>query len=134
MRVYREENGKKVYIYTVPAILDATGITRTVYTARRSMSHAIMDSMTQASSRPAAMRDKIVYDNISRADVGRSTENEKAVAEWNYILRLYGKTPISNTLPERVNPDELKPLAESSASKATGNTSVAVEGFEDDDW
>ncbi len=134
VRVYRLEGTNKKYLYTVPAILDASGITKTVYTSRRSMSHAIMDATAQAQARPATMRDKIIYENISRADVGKSTENEKSIAQWNYILRRYGMEPISDTLPEDADLSELMPLEKATASKVSGGTTVAVEGFEEDDW
>lgn len=134
VRVFKMEGDKKVYLYKVPALLDASGLTRTVYTARRSMSHAITDAIVSAQSRPAGMRDKILYDKISQADVGQSKENEESIAEWNYILRLYGKKPLSDTLPERVNAADLKPLDSTAVAAAVGNTSVVVEGFEDEAW
>lgn len=134
VRVFRMVDGVKKYLYTVPALLDATGLTKTVYVHSRSMSHLISSAVATANSRPANMREKIVEQHLQRADVGASKSNEKAIAEWNYILRLYNYEPISDTLPENVDLN-LLPKVESTkaAAKHQQHTSVVVEGY-DDAW
>src|SRR5574343_1798347 len=55
VRVYRWVSGVKKYLYTVPALLDATGLTKTVYVHSRSISHLISSAVATANSRPAGM-------------------------------------------------------------------------------
>lgn len=135
VRVYRVENGAKKYLFKVPALLDAQGVTKTIYTKSRSMSHLVTSAMLEAQARPAKMADAIVTKHLQQADVGRVQLNAKAEAMWNYIFRKYGYAPISDTLPED---STLEPLDGTVVGKASTYSkpsfSVAVEGFDESDW
>jgi len=131
VRVYRIVNGIKKYIYTVPPLIDTTGLTKTVYLHSRSMSQVLTTAINVANSRPAGMRDKIIEQHLQRADIGTSNV-ENSIAAWNYVLRMNRLEPLTETLPPDADlsllPDHLPKV-----HTATNDSHVPVDGY-DDAW